>query len=244
MADITNKLTLDPAITKVYYRQLTEACFGGRKLSTVMGIWDSGIIDGENDLLEWKSVVYSGSFPDGTSMYLYVKNSDTTTFGDDWGNPFRNHSSSMAEFDKRYLKVRLVLVFTGEPLQPYGYTPQNVTGPVVDSLLIKGVASGTASKFFTKTFDLEFSPRFFLISEESDVPEQSVLRYAVTNLDSTDASEYQYVTPNEITELTELSVTGKKMKLMIEMSGSSGEEIVVHEFAFMFSGDEQKELNR
>ena len=133
------------------------------------------------------------------------------------------------------------MVYWGEYVVNYQYIPE---GPSINSIVLKGLLSATSSKFYTQTYDLDFNTQYILITAETDIPEGAIIRFGVTNLESTKVENYQFVELNRITKLNELSVTGKKFKLLIELSGNSSEEVIVHEFATMFSGSGQKTLNR
>jgi len=209
-----------------------------------MGIWDSKVIDGGTGLIKWHNLAFSGSLPEGAMLYMFIKNSATVAgLTGSWTGPFMNTSNSILTYTGRYLMVRMVLTQTGTVTPGYGYNP-TAGGPIIDWLKITGITSGNASVFYTKTFDLDFNPRHILVTSESTIPTGSVIRFAVTNVDTVDTGYYQYINENEITLLNTLPVTGRKLKLLIEMSGESGSEIVVHEFAMMFSGEDQNELNR
>ena len=129
--------------------------------------------------------------------------------------------------------------FSGEYTPGYQYTDN---GPLINSISLQCMTSQNSAKFFTKSFDLGFSPRHILVTSESDVPSGANIRYGVTNIDSTKEEMYQFFEPNTITELTQLPVTGQKIKILIEMSGSYGDPVVVHEFAVMFSDQNEKQV--
>ena len=118
-----------------------------------------------------------------------------------------------------------------------------MTGPRLSRAKPAAVTSQTAALFFTEAFETGFYPKSVVITAETDVPENSILRFAVTSLDSVDPDDYQFVELDKLTQLDQLSVTGTHVRFMIEMSGNSGESVVVHEFAAMFSGYGQAHLN-
>lgn len=244
MEDITTQVSTPSAITQVRFHQLNEPVFCGTRLARVMGVWESKVIDGGSELLSWKSLAFNGTLPEGSHIYLYIETVDTKTdFVGDWIGPFMNTSNSVITYNGQYIKIRLVMVFDGDLETQYGYTA-GVSGPIINWIKLTGITSSNAAKFYTRTFDLEFNPKYFLITAEETVPEGSIVRYAVTNVDTDDTSYYQYVDLNNITTLNTLPVTGNKLKVLIEMSGSSGEDIVIDEFAVMFGGEEQIGLNR
>ena len=225
MENVTN-ITIDPAITSVNFHQFEVPVFNVKRLGSVIGIWESDMIDGGEDLLAWKSVIFSCTKPEDSDIYVFVSNHDIITESATWIGPYRNTSTSMVEFTKRYMKIRAILIQRGVAQPGYGYNTS--IGPSIDSLTLKCVASGNASKFFTKVYETGFSPQRILMVAQTDIPEGSMIRFGVTNLDTLDLTKYQFFNLNEITKLNRLPVTGRKIKVYIEMSGNSGEQIVVH----------------
>jgi hypothetical protein len=112
--------------------------------------------------------------------------------------------------------------------------------------------TGTPLRFFTKTFDVGYALKAFCLaypgqiqfgisSSESDSESSSSafsggqeVRFAVTDKDSVDVNDYQYVDAHEVEDISSLS-TGGKIKVMIEFDGEDGELILINGFAFMFS---------
>ena len=82
-----------------------------------------------------------------------------------------------------------------------------------------------------------------MFTDESDVPDGAIIRYGISSLDSTNIDDYQFIEKNKMEYLDQLSITGEKIKFLIEMSGGSNDEVVVHEFAAIFGGDENSKLN-
>lgn len=243
MNDITNNVTINSAITSVSFHQLESSVCFATKFNSVIAIWESDYLDGGEDLLLWKKITISSTSPEGADIYFFTSNSDSQIDSSVWSGPYRNSEYTMSTLTKRYLKIRIVLIQKGELRYEYNYQT-NPIGPYVDSITAQCVISGTASKFFTDVFDIGFNPKYILLTSETDIPEGAIVRYGVTNLDTTNTNYYQFFEKDKITKLNRLPVTGQKIKLYIEMSGTSGETITVHEFATMFSGTSQYLLNQ
>jgi hypothetical protein len=224
------------------FQYLGMPVYAAKTPRQVIGIWDSGVIDGTEYLLTWReailSAIYSG--PDDR-VYLFSRTGPSADLSAvAWSAPGASLSLAVPSSD-RYLQIRIVVVAT--TLSPYpSYQFQSV-GPTVERLTVKGVTSQSSSLFFTEAFSIGFYPKSIVVTAETDVPENSILRFAVTSLDSVDSADYQFVELDTLTQLDQLSVTGTHFRLMIEMSGNSGESVVVHEFAAMFSGYGQSHLN-
>jgi hypothetical protein len=228
-------------VQSAVFQALDRPVWGATRICTLIGTWDSPVIDGTSNLLLWTSATYSGTVPSNSKVYFFQRTSDDPNNMGEWSVPSLNYSAPI-NTKARYVQTRMVLVSTGCQ-SGYGYQYGNNT-PLIDFLTIKGITSANADKFFTKTFDLGFSPKHFIITSESEVPDGTILRFGVTNLDSVDEDDYVFIEENKVENLDLLSATGTKIKIMIEMSGSSSEEVVVHEFATMFSGEGNKQLNK
>ena len=240
MVDLKQYYNLQ-GFSSVEFTHLGEEVFSTRKPAKMIGIWDSDVIDGTEYLLIWKEVEWIMSLQGtGDRVYVYIRTSDTEDMSEsEWSGPI---SSSISE-TQRYIQIRIAICGT------VGVDPQYPTyqggkiGPTVDRLTLKATTSSTASLFFSKTFDIGFAPKSIVFTDESDVPDGAIIRYGISSLDSTNIDDYQFIEKNKMEYLDQLSITGEKIKFLIEMSGGSNDEVVVHEFAAIFGGDENSKLN-
>lgn len=229
------------SFTSVSFNHLGQEVFGVNRTDRMIGIWDSGILDGTDSLLLWKSIEWDASLqsPDDR-IYVYAKSSDSEDLSDvEWTGPV---SSTVSETG-RYLQIRIVVLATTPVEAPYPSYYSDKIGPTISEMTVKATVSSNSSLFYSKTFDIGFAPKSIVLTDESEVPDGSVLRFGVTSLDSVNLEDYQFIDSNRAVDLDELSVTGEKIKFVIEMSGNSNDEVVVHEFAAIFGGDENKKIN-
>lgn len=230
-------------ITSAVFTHMGQPIWGGVIPRTVVGIWDSGVMDGGSALLGWRDVSYTATKHDGEYIVTYARSGDTEDLSDvSWGDPSLNAETDISTHSGRYLQIRLVLVARVYVPVYYTYTAEDSGGPVIEEMLITGVTSETSSLFFTKAFEIGFTPVSVVLTSESDVPVNSVLRWGVTNVNSVDLDDYQWIDENAVESLDLLAATGTKFKLAIEMSGSTGDVITVHEFAAMFGGEEYGQI--
>ena len=225
------------------FHHLGISAFSASTVRTIMGIWDSETLDGTENLLNWTAIEYEATKNAASDrIYIYWRKGATTDLSSvEWSNPSLNETTELTG-SERYLQVRIVIV--AHVLAPTPYpTYGDGTGPTMQQLTVKGITNISSSLFFTKTYELGFYPKSVVATAEADIPDGTVLRIGVTSLDSTNLDDYQFVETNSLTELDRLSVTGTKFKLVLEMSGDSGNTIVVHELAAMFSGEGQLKLN-
>lgn len=240
--DLTSQLGAG-IFQSVTFTQLTQPVFSAYKIGSVFAIWESDYLDGDVSLIAWKSIIMSAYKPAGSDIYLFIANADSNTEKPAWYGPYRNNDTIITEFSKRYMKIRAIMLYAGEYTPSYQYS---TTGPSISSISLQCMTSQNSAKFFTKSFELGFSPKYILLTAETETPPGASVRYGITNSDSTKEDVYEFFTPNKVVELTRMPVTGEKVKLLIEMSGSYGDPVVVHEFAVMFSDrdETQVELNR
>jgi len=231
----------DLQVTSAVFQHLGYQPYAASKKDMLYAVWDSAILDGGTGLVSWASFSYSLTRnSEYDKVYVYVKTSDSQEMsGEKWSTPFVNEGGSIMS-SKRYLAMRIVM--RSPVTSAYNYHGTTL-GPVVSDMEISSIVSDTAALFFTKTFELGFYPKSIVTTVSADVPEGATLDIGATSLDSITAEDYQFFSPNTIVDLDRLSITGKKIKLMLRMSGSGTSEVVVHEFAAMFSGDDQTRLS-
>lgn len=116
---------------------------------------------------------------------------------------------------------------------------------------IYAAPAGTPLRFFTEAFNVGYALKSFLVTYEGTIQfgasssESSAssgsessgdmsVRFAVAAKDSVSISDYVYVTPHRVSDLTSLLSDGS-VKVMIEFNGDNGDVIVMQGFAFMFS---------
>jgi hypothetical protein len=229
--------------SKINFLQLDHPIFSANKITKVFGIWESDFLDGEESIISWKKINFSSTKPDHSDIYVFVSNTDNKQNEQEWHGPYRNNETILTHFSRRYMKIRAVMTFSGEYQPDYQYLS---CGPTINSIDIQCVTSENTSKFFTRSFDIGFNPKYMLLTSETEVPPGGSIRYGVTNVDSTKNKFYQFFEPNKNIKLESLPITGNKIKVFIEMSGSAEDPVVVHEFAVMFSDRDQKtfEINR
>jgi len=241
--DIKSTQQLDSAISSASFTPIGEPIWDAKIPRTVIGIWDSPVMDGGEYLLGWRDVTYIASKHDGEYIVMYARTGATEDLSDvSWGDPSLNLETSISAHTDRYLQIRLMLVAKVYIPIYYTYSALPSGGPTINEMIITGVTSETASLFFTEAFELGFSPVSVVLTTESDVPVNSVLRFGVTNMDSVDLDDYQWISENDDVDLNMLAATGTKFKIVMEMSGSTGDTITVHELAAMFGGEEYGQI--
>lgn len=229
-------------ISSVAFSLLDHKVYDAQKIQTTCGFFVSQIVDGTSSLITWQEVVWDATKPQGTDVSIYVKSASTTYLLEtaEWYGPYFNSTTDISDLKGRYLQFMVVLCSDGTKNWSYGYSSAT---PIFRSIALTYSSSANASKFYSVAFNLGFVPKHVLLTYNGDVTDDSIVRFAISGFDSIDSSDYQYIGPNKIEELDELSILSTKIKLMIEMIGDSGVPVTIHEVAMMFSGDKQLVLN-
>jgi hypothetical protein len=192
-------------------------------------------MDGTEYMLSWRDATIEATLNSSDEKVLiFCRTGATDALSSEaWVGPSEDDVLEIDSPD-RYIQIRLVVMGKVPSVYP-AYGGQAI-GPTVSSLTVRGIASSGAALFFTKAFELGFCPNQIVLTKEADVPDGTILRFGVTSRDTVDLEQYQFVDADKLVTLDQLAVTGTKIKFVIEMAGSSGDPVVVHEFAAMFSG--------
>jgi len=236
-----------PDIKNISFDVFNSKVYSAIKVEKMVGVFVSQPITGDSSWIAWKNLVYDVSKPYGVDVYVYLKSSETLSGLNNnysWNGPYLNGNNDMSDISGKCFQFIVVLLNDGNA-KNINYEHITVANtPIFRSISLEYYSSESAVKFYTKTFSLGFNPKHILLTYNGSVPDNSIVRFAVTGEDTIDIGEYQYIEPNKIEELSGLSVLSENFKLMIEMLGSKEDPVIVHEFAFMVSGDETTKINK
>jgi len=231
-------------IELITFDYLGKKIYSAEKTEKLVGIFVSQPVMGEEGLVGWKELSVVSQKPVGTDIYIYLKSSSSESGLDSasWTGPYLNSINDISNVSGQWLQFVVVLVNDGAT--NYNYQSIEVAAtPILQSLELSYYSSETSAKFYTRAFDLGFVPKHVLLTYNGDVSANSIVRFAVSGFDTTNINEYQYIDPNKVETLSDLSILSDKIKVMIEMIGDSGVTLTIHEFALMFSGNGQLRLN-
>jgi len=229
-------------ISSVSFNLLDHKVYAAQKIQSMCGFFVSQVVDGTSDLITWQEAIFDATKPQGTDVSIYVRSALTTDSLStaEWNGPYFNTTTDISDLKGRYLQFMVTLCSDGTKNWSYGYSSAT---PVFRSISLTYASSSNASIFYSTAFNLGFVPKHVLLTYNGDVTSDSIVRFAISGFDSVDSNDYQYIDPNKIEELDELSILSTKIKLMIEMVGDAGVPVTIHEVALMFSGDQQLVLN-
>ena len=225
-----------PNIRSISFDYMGGKVYSAEKIQRMYGVFVSQPIEGESSIVNWKEVIFTAQKYDGTDIYIYIKSSNTLTRLENaiWNGPYLNYTNDITGLTGRFLQFMIVLVNYGVTNINYENLDVAIT-PILSSISLTYFSSSSSSKFFTVAFDLGFIPKHILLTYNGDVSSDAIVRFAVSGFDSIDINDYQYIDPNKIEDLSDLSVLSTKIKLMIEMLGHSTIPTVIHEVALMIT---------
>lgn len=226
-----------PAIKRVRYDYMRNKVYSADKVQKMYGVFVSNLIDGDASLVTWDEMSFLLEKHQGMDVKVYLRaNAEKDLVSDSiWSGPYLNSDNNISSIKDRFIQFMVVL----SSEEQTGI----ITSPSFKKMRLSYFSSANAVRFYTKTFNLDFVPKHILLTYNAEIPEDSILRFAVTGFDTVDLNEYQYIEPNKIENLSSLSLLSKKFKAMVEMFGHSGVPIKVNEFALMFSGSANELLN-
>jgi len=220
-----------PMIKTVTFDYIGEKVHSATKVQRMYGYFVSKPISIDTGFASWENLSWNGSKPCGTDIWFYVKSasSQSDLSVAMWSGPYLNAINDISDFKGNFLQFMVILSMDGS----------SCGIPALNSIKLSYFSYQNDAKFFTKTFDLGFVPKHVLLTYNGTVSQDSIVKFAITGFDSIDPVDYQYIDPNKIEELSQISVLSDKIKVMIEMTGDTGVPVIIDEFALMFSGDQQ-----
>lgn len=234
---IINNLTTQTedidGIQSVSFNYLDKKIYSGSKIEKITGVFVSDIIVTTTYFLRWDNIEWNGTSTN-KNIALFVRNGSTIseTLTAQWYGPYYDSEFDISFFTNPYIQIMIVLV------------AETGINPIVNSLSAKFISAQSSVKFYTKLFDLGFSPKDILLTYNATENNDSVVRWAVSVQDTIDEDKYQFIDPNKIETLLNLSPLADSIKLMIDITGNSGLPIQIHEFAILLSGESDKQINK
>lgn len=225
-----------PNIKTASFDYMGEKVYSATKVQRMYGYFVSKPVQADTGLATWEHLSWNGSKPAGTDIWFYLKSASTQEELDTaiWMGPYLNTVNDISAIKGTFLQFMIVL----------SMDEVGVDTPSLSEIKLSYFSYQNDAKFFTKTFDLGFVPKHVLLTYNGTVSQDSIVRFAITGFDSIDPNDYQYIDPNKIEELSQISVLSDKIKVMIEMTGETGVPVTIDEFALMFSGDQQIHPNQ
>ncbi len=211
----------------MHFNYLEQPIYDAQKVESLYATYFSPPIETHSYIAKYGKVTWIDTSDALSKVFLYARSSSSNTFEDvDWIGPFWGGSADLSSLSESFIQFCFVI----KGVENHW--------PTVSSISIPYYVYQDMVKFFTKTFDIGFSPQNVVLTSNPRADENTIIRYALTGLDTTDTQYYQYIPVNKITKLTEWPFASKKLKILIEFIGNTEMKPRVDEFALIFSGED------
>ncbi len=165
--------------------------FAGDQIDEEVGVYTSEIFNGSNDLVAWKTIVWYGAVPTGTSIEMQIRSAATEAGIEDaeWSPVFDVPVLTYVSIDyisDQYLQFRATLTSTVRGLSP-----------TLSIVTIRNMTT-TSTHFFTTNFILPSRPVKGLLTANTVVPVSADVVFGITTKDSVNFADYQIIENNRI----------------------------------------------
>jgi hypothetical protein len=223
-------------------------CFGINKSTKAVGVYISDVLKADEDFGFWKTLTWTQSLNEGRAVVaLKVSDSESDILLKDWqyyvsvessaygqyGGSMVSESLDRFNLKGRYMQFKVTLE-----------SQQTNTSPSVNNFVISYAAKHSVF-FFSRKFkiDKSYNINDILMTASFLEPQNTELRFGITNSNSSNWEDYKIVNLNELVTLP--SDWGNIMKVGIKMSSYTDKTYpVVQEFAFLLGSDNDNNLNR
>jgi hypothetical protein len=226
----------NPSISDITFDYLGDKIYSAEKYERIYGIFVSNPIIANSNIIRWNQMSWDATKDNDSEIFFFIKSgfSQNELDASKWSNLLINSPSDISQFTGQYIQFMIIIRCDNETFSI----------PKVDRVNLSYFNQETAVRFFTKAFPLDFNPKHVLLTYNAEETDDTIIRFAISGEDSANISKYQYIDPNKIETLTDISRTSENIKVMLEIVGSSETNVVVHEFALIFSGDEYSRVNK
>jgi len=165
--------------------------YGGDLLDTEIGIYESEVFNGSNNLVAWRTITWESTEPVGTSISIQIRSgeSEDDVADADWSEDLIRNESGYVNIEfvqYQFIQYRAILRSTVRDISP---TLHNVT--------IRNLSSA-ATHFFTTNFVLPNRVVSGILTENSTIPVSADIVFGINTKNSVDFVDYQIIEPNRI----------------------------------------------
>jgi len=233
----TSFSTSIPSIDKIDFNYLGNKVYSATKTERIYATFVSNVVEASEYFLKWHEITWNENKTNYSDVQMFIKIADTENELDNatWSGPYFNETATLTGQDGRYLQFCVLLRHDFDA---------PVTFPNVTDINLKYYTSETAARFYSRTFNVGFTPKSVVLTYNADTNDDAIIRFAISGADTADTSYYQYIEPNKIVTLDSLTYLSDNVKVLMEMVGTSESQVIVHEFALMFSGEDAFRVNK
>ena len=234
--NINNLITIEeniPGIKSVKFNYLGKKVISVNRIDRIVGVFTSDVLIANSSFLKWDSISWVGTTLD-RNVSIFVRTGTTIDEAkySKWKGPYFDKFFNIDTLTGQYIQFMIVLV------------ADQITNPIINSLTLNFISSQDSVKFYSKYFDLGFSPKNLMLTYNATESLDSIIRFAVTSQDTVIEDKYQFISPNKIEELVNLSPNASGIKFMIEIIGNSGLPVEIHEVSLAIGADQVSQINK
>lgn len=183
--------------------------YGGDLIDAEVGIYESEVFNGTNDLVSWRTITWQGFTPDNTSIQLQIRYGDSpdTIRNEVWSDYLEKNNQGFVPIDfvrKQFIQFRAILRSKAKDISP-----------TLTSVTIQNLTS-RATHFFTTNFMLPSRVKSGLLTENSITPVSADIVWGINTKNSIDFSDYQIIEPNRLFT-TDANQFGENLRVGIKL---------------------------
>jgi hypothetical protein len=165
--------------------------YSGDMVETEIGIYESEIFNGTNNLVSWRSITWEATEPINTSVSIQIRSGATedSVLDADWSEILiKNNEGYVAiEYLKdQFIQFRAILTSR----------TRNVS-PSLHSVTIRNLTSA-ATHFFTTNFVLPKKVISGILTDNAIIPVSADIVFGINTKNSVNFADYQIIEPNRI----------------------------------------------
>lgn len=217
-------------VKSISFYHVGEKVYSAISQTQIWGTFISNQIYAPEGFLRWNELQLESNYLD--NVWVFIRSADSNIELSKWTGPYKITTNDISNLTGQLIQFLIILKSTED---------QDTT---INNFKISYISSQDSKLFYTKCFNLGFSPESIYLTYNAETSEDSILKFFVSGKDSIDDLDYQEITPNTLNKLDQIGEYSNKIKLMVQLSGDSSIPIELHELSFMFSGNKNVKLNK
>jgi len=215
---------------QVYFYPKDDVVFSASKIYKMFATFESPYINGGDGFVSWNKLKVNYEKFNNNELYIYLRSSNTSNSTDlSWTGPFLQDEYDISNLNQQFIQIMVVM----------STNYLNITSPILNSINLSYFKLGSEEKFFTKTFDLGFKPKNIILTYNGEIPDSTIIQFAVSGKDSSDSNDFHIITPNSVDDISKTPDLNDKIKIMISGVGNKNVPFIIDEFSLMLSGEDQ-----
>jgi len=227
-------------ISSVSFDYVGEEITAIQPIDRLSGVFISDSIPADSGFVRWLDVSWNGDqtefdiafFVRSSTPSSSSETSEDSISDEKWIGPYYNKTFDIGLQKGRYLQFMVVM------------TSDSTYIPKIRDINVRYISSSSASKLYTKAFNLGFKPETILLTYNADLSNDTIVNFYVSGEDSVDPRDYQAIEPNKIETLTDISIFSDKVKILMDLAGEFTTNVNIHEFAFIVGGNDVERINK